>query len=495
MNRTTTRIVLTTVTLMAPCATTIAQRGAGFDRSPAERLAPEEIEFRDGTSTLPDRATFKKLAYQGSEVLIDTHLDGLEFVKFQIERADTEEPDLYFINTRTHRAHMRFMRAAGLGRGGSGRMRGVLVYRPLLRAPNGQQGVYTYEFEPNDSFSFEMVKIAHDLLVEKAPVLKQAIGYYPMWGAMPRYRREKTMFDAAEFPVYLDEDLFADIVFLPLNLAESFGRLRLMKTDEQPTPRDIVLYKTLPNEMPRVAGIITGVRQTPLSHVNLRAIQDKVPNAFISDAWKNPSIALLIGKYVHYKVASDGYELRAATPAEVDAHLARLRPSKAQVPVRDLSVKEIRSLAKVSFKDSVSVGVKAANVATLRTFGFKKGTVPDGFAIPFHFYDAFMAHTGLYDTAKQLLAAPGFREDQVRRSSELARFREKVCAGEMPGWMLKALADLQAAFPADQPIRCRSSTNNEDLPGFSGAGLYDSFTHRPEEGHLSKSIKEVFASL
>ena len=30
--------------------------------------------------------------------------------------------------------------------------------------------------------------------------------------------------------------------------------------------------------------------------------------------------------------------------------------------------------------------------------------------------------------------------------------------------------------------RCRSSTNNEDLVGFNGAGLYDSFTHRPDEG-------------
>jgi hypothetical protein len=41
----------------------------------------------------------------------------------------------------------------------------------------------------------------------------------------------------------------------------------------------------------------------------------------------------------------------------------------------------------------------------------------------------------------------------------------------------------------------RSSTNNEDLPGFSGAGLYDSFTHRPDEGHIAKSVKQVFASL
>ncbi len=54
---------------------------------------------------------------------------------------------------------------------------------------------------------------------------------------------------------------------------------------------------------------------------------------------------------------------------------------------------------------------------------------------------------------------------------------------------------MQAGFPATQPIRCRSSTNNEDLPGFNGAGLYDSKTQHPDEGHVSKSIKQVYASL
>ena len=49
-------------------------------------------------------------------------------------------------------------------------------------------------------------------------------------------------------------------------------------------------------------------------------------------------------------------------------------------------------------------------------------------------------------------------------------------------------------FPPDTSIRCRSSTNNEDLPGFSGAGLYSSKTQHPDEGHLSKCIKQVFAS-
>ena len=47
-------------------------------------------------------------------------------------------------------------------------------------------------------------------------------------------------------------------------------------------------------------------------------------------------------------------------------------------------------------------------------------------------------------------------------------------------------------------MRYRSSTNNEDLPGFNGAGLYDSKTQDPEETEedgIDKSLKGVFASL
>ena len=44
-------------------------------------------------------------------------------------------------------------------------------------------------------------------------------------------------------------------------------------------------------------------------------------------------------------------------------------------------------------------------------------------------------------------------------------------------------------------IRCRSSTNNEDLPGFRGAGLYDAYTHKSDTGPLTKTVQRVFASL
>ena len=225
-------------------------------------------------------------------------------------------------------------------------MKGVLVYRPMLKSPSGKPGLFTFEFEPFDSYSFKMVKTAQDALIEKMPILKGSVGYYPRGnGALSQCERDLDLYLGSDVTIFRDEDLSAtDVAYLPLNPGNSFGRLRLMKIDQRPGPRDVVLYTTLPNEMPRVAGIITSVRQTPLSHVNLRAVQDKIPNAFITGAAESETIQPLIGKYVSYNVTAEGYSIREATLAEVEAHFADLRPAKRQNPIRDLSVTQIRSL-------------------------------------------------------------------------------------------------------------------------------------------------------
>ena len=96
----------------------------------------------------------------------------------------------------------------------------------------------------------------------------------------------------------LAEDIAPQSGFLALNPGEGYGLLRAMGLEERPNPRDIVIYEALPNELPRVAGIISTVPQTPLSHVNLRAMQDGAPNAFIRGALHNSAITSLIGEYV-----------------------------------------------------------------------------------------------------------------------------------------------------------------------------------------------------
>jgi hypothetical protein len=134
-------------------------------------------------------------------------------------------------------------------------------------------------------------------------------------------------------------------------------------------------------------------------------------------------------------------------------------------------------------------------VAVLRKIGLPEEAVPNGFAIPFYFYDEFMRHNGLYQEAERMIAEPRFLEDSEWRDRALDDFRERLEDGTMPEWMMESLAELQRSFPRGVPIRMRSSTNNEDLTGFSGAGLYESYTHNPDEGHVAKTVKQVFASL
>ena len=209
----------------------------------------------------------------------------------------------------------------------------------------------------------------------------------------------------------------------------------------------------------------------------------------------NKDISSLIGRYVYFRVDRDGYVIREATLQEVEAHYADRRPAEPQFAERNLSVIDFRALDHIGFGDSNTFGVKAANLATLRSFGFAEGVVPNGYGLPFYFYDEFMKHNGFYAGAEEMLADSRFQTDTDLRDEALGRFRDDIKKGTMPDWMMEALTQLQASFPEGTSIRCRSSTNNEDLPGFSGAGLYDSYTQHPEEGHLSKSIKQVFASL
>ena len=64
--------------------------------------------------------------------------------------------------------------------------------------------------------------------------------------------------------------------------------------------------------------------------------------------------------------------------------------------------------------------MKAANVAELGKLDFPEGPVPDGFAIPFYFYDEFMKHNGFYHEVDELLADEDFLTDyneQERPSS------------------------------------------------------------------------------
>ncbi|MFT7121914.1 MAG: hypothetical protein ACJAZ9_002102 [Neolewinella sp.] len=470
------------------------------ETSPFNPVIP--IERNDGTASIYTSATFDSLAFTTTVSSNNNPLTDRKFVKLYI--LDNDEPDsmrVYFMNTNTHEAHVHFANAIGIPTQANGNsffedMRGILVYHPAVTAPSGETGVYTFQFQQFDQYPFEIIEQTFELLGATLPFLENNLAYLPLHRrALDIYNANRPAFDNSRIPIFLEGDLYEGIDYLALNQTEGFGRLRLMEPGERPNSRDIVVYQTIPNDLPRVGGIITTVIQTPLSHVNLRALQDNVPNAFIRGALDDPDFLDLIGQNVYYRADADSYTIRAASPQEIDDWYDALRPDSTQVPHRDLTVTLIFPLDDISFEQAPAFGAKTANLSTMRDFGFPLHTIPDGFGIPLYFYDEYMKHNGFYEQAQALLDNPAFLSDFELQEALLNDLRDDIEDGDVPEWMFNAFTEMQNGFPEGTNIRCRSSTNNEDLPRFSGAGLYDSKTHKTTEGHISKTIKEVFASL
>ena len=159
-----------------------------------------------------------------------------------------------------------------------------------------------------------------------------------------------------------------------------------------------------------------------------------------------------------------------------------------------MSLTSITAFKDLGFADADKVGAKAANLAELAKL-LPPGMVPDGFAIPFAFYDRFMQENGLYDDAKKMIADPKFQASVQAREEALTKFRKKVKKATVPKDLAAALDDMVAKFPKGQNIRLRSSANAEDAKDFSGAGLYDSKTFKPDAGEtIGDEIKKVWAS-
>ena len=173
--------------------------------------AVTKLDFNDGVAVVPDRATFEKLSYQGSDVARDSYLAGLEFVKFFIAKSDTARPLVYVMNTETWRAHPPFAQAMGIstgrGRGAPGEMRGDVTYYPKAIGPDGTPGLYRFAFQPNDSYSFAEISVAYEAIANQFPFLASKLAYFPIQNGLAYYEQEKTLYAASRVPVVLENQL------------------------------------------------------------------------------------------------------------------------------------------------------------------------------------------------------------------------------------------------------------------------------------------------
>jgi pyruvate,water dikinase len=469
----------------------------------------QSINSADGAIYVATEASFEAISHRDN---FPGAANARE-VKFLIRNVDGPKPELYFLNANQHVYHYYFAifvlgypyslntfnNETYFTNTSRRNVAGSLIVHENYTPPGGgPAGIITMEFWPSDPVSYRFVQLAYDLITRAMPWVETRIAYHAASQTQRTlYQTEIALYNAARqsrLHVITTEELYGQVSYTLLNPGVAFGRLVLADASTTLTARDIPVFRVLPNDLTHVAGVITSVIQTPLSHVNLKAKQNNLPNAYVKEAETHPQIAALLGKYVRYETLADGFTLREATQAEVDQHIEALRPLNPQFPARDLTATTIKPLSALGFASGTAYGAKAANVAEMRKF-LSPVMVPDGYAIPYYFYDEFMKANGLYAVAQNLMADPLFHSNADYRANLLHAFRELIEDSPVPPWMFDALSVLQSAFPVGTGIRCRSSGNAEDLTNFNGAGLYDSFTHRPTEGHIAKSVKQVWASL
>lgn len=477
-------------------------------QGPTGWSAGKPLTLWEGAREIPDRSTFDTLGKQGEL----PGLGPMREVKFIITGAASGKPELAFINTNAYEAHHAFARGALRasdsleefnGRAYFDAGRDVVCGSVVAVAAPGGASTYALQFLPTDPMTVELVAQAGRLVKERAPFLADRLVYHPVGqGQSDVAGVGREALAKAGVSVIETRELLAGVTFSPLNEGVGYGTLRVIDgSDPRPaTARDVVIFSRLPNDLSHTAGVITLDPQTPLSHVNLKAKQNGTPNAYIRGADQLREVKSLIGSIVRFEVTKDGYTLRGATAEEARAHMEALRPQASTSPPRDLRTTAPMPLAGIGHQDLPAFGAKSVNAAELAKV-LPPSQRMDGVAVPFAFYDDFMRETGLYDEAKRMMAEPRFANDETFRHAQLSRFRRKLRATPLPEALRVRVDGVEKSFPAGASLRLRSSTNNEDLAGFNGAGLYSSRTWdphaapAPQKASFSDVMKDVWSSL
>lgn len=370
--------------------------------------------------------------------------------------------------------------------------------------------LWVYEIAPYDRASAEMIQQAYETIAQHA-FFGDKLVFHP--SSVTVEGEAEDLPDSVK-QVSTDE-LYEGVTYQPLNLAESIGRLTFVTAADLETQyltfRDIAVLDHVPNDISVTLGIITAEFQTPLAHINVLSQNRGTPNMALKGAYDNEELRALEGKWVRLKVGAFDYEIEEVSQEEADAFWEANKPSTVMVPGANRDVTDLRDITEaVVFEDgSTGEEKRLAIKEATRAFGGKAAhysvlaqidgvPTPPAFSVPVYHYFKFMADNGFEQRVSDLLADDDFVGDPATRDAALATLRDDMQAAPLDAEFEQMLMDkLAAAFPASQPTRFRSSTNAEDLDGFTGAGLYDSKTGIPGDPTkpVADAVRKVWSSV
>jgi len=299
----------------------------------------------------------------------------------------------------------------------------------------------------------------------------------------------------------------------------------------------IAVFTFFPSELSTVGGVITLEEQPKFSHISLK-VKDWagrgwiVPNADISkdecitansadlvNAFETCFGGLKDGDYAYVKSTKRGRILEVEKVESTDPRCpGALEEQEGIKIVSDLTFKGLPDHSELTWKDHNKVGSKAANYAQLmNTMNSITGEeiVRPGFAIPFYYYNQFLTENTLVsEMIESILTDEKLNTDSeaLYRGERLKILQDLILSdvvkidSDLLSEVLKKAETYRDLENLPRKLKFRSSTNAEDLPNFSGAGLYTSESYKPlKKGkersqekkleELEEAIKVVWASI
>jgi len=464
--------------------------GASFGQAPGERTRGDSptqprpkitASKNDSLKIIPSRPAFDSLArvyQQGTPY-------ALPHVMFVIDRLAKNK--IYFINSQRFRFHKDFLLATYLV------PRGADIFKPIY-IDTGRRFIvgtiawqepierFTWELWEGDMATSELIKLAGDTI---------NAAFYTHVSFKPNSDRQTAASDDLGIGRVSQDELNRNQVYLALNTGSTVGRLHIIeKLDDtvEIGDNEILVLRELPQSLPPVRGIIVAKPSSPLSHVNILARGWGIPNIYIKDADK--LFRGLNTYWIKLDARPNDYSFERVTRSEDIPN-----PPDDQIPPVNLTTTKLAPLAAMRKRDSISYGSKAANLGEMINKEVRGVTIPDGFGIPFHWCETFMQENGFDDIILKLTDNNDFVHNPRIRRQKLVEFRQKIVDGKFDDALKKEILERWHTQLGGKPVCVRSSSNSEDVPNFSGAGLYSSVPNVIDDESLITAVKKVWASL
>jgi hypothetical protein len=451
----------------------------------------------DFAHRIPDAATWSQLAARPQSAAAAR----TEVVKFIVDLDDGRRP--WFMNTRKQEVHYFFVRDHVPHAGGETRDHAAfnrIQYRDDAR--RFEMGSVVHYLDA-DIWALELVG-GDTLSGERISALLQTLRADLWVGDRLKFHPTSELHERAidtvrgGLPVVSVDEVFGGLRFEPLTTGRAFGYLRFVRGKLDPaTVRadQVLVLDQLPDEIPVSAGVISRELQAPLGHVAILCATRGTPNMALRDAFERADLAALDGKLVALDVNMQEFALAPAMLGDAQRDWKKRRPGRPQVPRLDAATTSLTDVSKLSLADARFAGAKAAQLGEVNRIG---GLVtPGGFVIPLSHYLSHLKASGAAADLPARLADPRFGEDAALRVRWLDAVRAAIEAHPVDPALVKSVHDRMRGIAPGSRWILRSSTNAEDLAGFTGAGLYRSIRVKAgaDEAAVAHAIAEVWASV